>query len=238
MVYSHFAQYYDLLYQAQGKDYEREACRLHRLIQQYKRSPGNRLLDVGCGTGEHLRYLQAFYQVAGVDASPEMLQVAQRKLPGVKLHQGDMRTFRLDSLFDVVLCLFGSIGYVETEEGLRQAVENMKRHLVAGGILVIEPWLGPEEAEDGYTHLVVAEERERKVVRVGHTRVRGTLSEIQFHFVIADRSGIEHFEERHRLGLFREEEYRRAMERSGLQVFHEEEGLSGRGIYVGRLSSL
>ena len=86
MGYERFAQYYDLLYKAQGKDYEREACRLHRLIQRYKTSQGKRLLDVGCGTGEHLRYLRAFYQVEGVDASAEMLQVAQRKLPEVHFY--------------------------------------------------------------------------------------------------------------------------------------------------------
>ncbi len=210
MKYSSFAQYYDLLYRAQGKDCEREACRLHRVIQQYKTSPGNRLLDVGCGTGEHLRYLRAFYQVEGVDSSAEMLHVAQHKLPEVSLYQGDMRTFRLRARFDVV-CLFGSIGYVETREGLRQAVANMKRHLVKGGVMVIEPWLGPQEIEDGRTHVVVAEGAECKVVRIGYTRIRGHLSEIRFHFVVADKAGIE---------------------QSGLQIFYDPEGLSGRGVYT------
>lgn len=31
MLYGRFASFYDMLYRAQGKDYEREACRLHRL---------------------------------------------------------------------------------------------------------------------------------------------------------------------------------------------------------------
>ncbi len=233
MEYSGFAQYYDLLYRAQGKDYEREACRLHRVIQQYKTSPGNRLLDVGCGTGEHLRYLRAFYQVEGVDSSAEMLQVAQHKLPEVSFYQGDMRTFRLRARFDVVVCLFGSIGYVETREGLRQAVANMKRHLVKGGVMVIEPWLGPQEIEDGRTHVVVAEGAECKVVRIGYTRIRGHLAEIRFHFVVADKAGIEHFEEVHRLGLFSHREYEEALEQSGLQIFYDPEGLSGRGAYIG-----
>ena len=236
MGYGRFARYYDLIYLAQGKDYEREACRLHRLVQRHKTSSGNRLLDVGCGTGEHLRYLRAFYQVEGVDLSAEMLQVAREKLPGVSFYQSDMRFFQLERQYDTVVCLFGSIGYVETAEGLRQAVENMRRHLVEGGVLVIEPWLGPDEIEDGHTHVVVAEEAERKVVRIGHTRVRGKISEIQFHFVIADRAGVEHFEERHRLGLFSRREYEEALEQSGLQVFYEPEGLSGRGVYVGRVS--
>ncbi len=232
MIYGRFAAYYDLLYQSQGKDYEREACRLHRLIQRYKRSSGNRLLDVGCGTGEHLRYLRAFYQVQGVDRSPEMLHIARQKLPEVEFHLGDMRSFHLEKTFDVIVCLFGSIGYVETYEGLRQAIENMKRHLSQDGILIIEPWFGPEEIENGHTHLAVVEERERKVVRIGYTHVQGKCSEIRFHFVIADRRGIDAFEENHRLGLFTEEEYRQAIEGAGLRVFCEE-GLFNRGVYVG-----
>ncbi len=236
MSYGRFAQYYDLLYRAQGKDYEREACRLHRVIQRYKQTPGHRLLEVGCGTGEHLRYLQAFYQVQGVDLSPEMLQVARAKLPDVKCHQGDMRAFRIDDRFDAVVCLFGSIGYVETYAGLQQAIANMRRHLSPGGVLVIEPWLAPGEIEDGRTHVVVAEEDAYKVVRLGYTRVRQRRSEIHFHFAVADQTGIYAFDEQHTLGLFTDEQYRIALQESGLCVFYEAQGLSDRGLYIGVLA--
>ena len=232
MRYTHFARYYDSLYRAQGKDYEREACRLHRLIQQHKTSPGHHLLDVGCGTGEHLRYLQAFYQVEGLDASEEMLAVARRKLPHVPFHLGDMRSFQLDARFDAITCLFGTIGYVETWEGLCQAVDTMYRHLAPGGVLIIEPWLGPEEISDGRPHLTVADEPERKIVRLGHTRVRGRISEVHFHFAIADRGGIHHHEEIHRLGLFTQDEYTRALEMAGLHVTYNPQGIADRGVYI------
>lgn len=107
---------------------------------------------------------------------------------------------------------------------MEQAIENMRRHLVEGGVLVIEPWLGPGEIKDGCTHVVMAEEAERKVVRVGYTRVQDNLSEIRFHFVVADRTGIEHFEELHRLGLFSGREYEKALAQNGLRVFYEPEG--------------
>ena len=233
--YGDFASYYDALYLAQGKNYELEACRLHRLIQKYKTSTGNRLLDVGCGTGEHLRHLKDFYSVEGVDISSEMLRVARNKLRGVPLHQGDMRTFRLGKVFDAVVCLFGSIGYVESLSGLQQAVENMRRHMAGGGVLVIEPWLGPDDLQDGRTHLVVAESQGRKIVRIAHTSVRNGVSEILFHFVVADADGVRYFEERHRLGLFRPAEYREALEKSGLQVLYDTDGISGRGVYIGYL---
>ncbi len=234
MVYREFARYYDSIYRAQGKDYEREACRLVRLIRRYGGAPEGRLLDVACGTGEHLRHLRAFYHVEGLDASEEMLALARTKLPGVPLHLGDMRSFDLGTRFHVVTCLFGSIGYVETPAGLEAAVTNMARHLAPGGVLVLEPWLGPGDIEDGRTHVAVAEEPDRKIVRVGVTRVRGRTSEVLFHFVVADREGIRHFEERHRLGLFTREEYEAAMRAAGLEVFYDEEGLTGRGAYVAR----
>ena len=233
MFHEQFAQYYDKIYLAQGKDYEKEVCRLHRLVQQYKRSPGHRLLDVGCGTGEHLRYLRYFYHVEGVDISTEMLAIAREKLPGVPFHQGDMRTFDLGTKFDVVTCLFGTIGYVETLDGLQQAVENMGRHLTPGGVLVIEPWLGPGAVQDGRTHVVVVNEPDEKVVRIGVTRVQGNISEIQFHFAVATREGIQTFEERHRLGLFKPEAYVAAFRKCGLEVYFDEQGISGRGIYIG-----
>ncbi len=238
MLYGEFARYYDSIYRAQGKDYEREACRLYRFVRRYKCSPGDRLLDVGCGTGEHLRYLQAFFRVEGVDASEDMLMVAREKLPDVPLHRGDMRTFNLEAGFDVVVCLFGSIGYVENWDGLCRAIENMGRHLLPGGVLLIEPWFGPTEIEDGHTHVTVAEGAGCKVVRVGLARVKGRVSEILFHFVVAEREGISAFEERHRLGLFTGSEYKGAMSRCGLEVYFDEEGLSGRGLYIGRRDQL
>ncbi len=235
MPYTEFARYYDKIYRAQGKDYEREACRLHRLIQQYKQSSGNRLLDVGCGTGEHLRYLRSFYRVQGVDISAEMLARAKEKLSDVPLHQGDMRTFRLNTQFDVIVSLFGTIGYAETLSGLQEAVQNMVRHVRPGGVVLIEPWLEPGQIEDGRTHVVVSEEENEKVVRIGLTRIQGRLSEISFHFVIASAEGIRHFEEQHRLGLFTREEYKHIMQKCGLKVHFDKVGLSGRGMYVGQL---
>ena len=234
MVYGNFARYYDAIYLAQGKDYEREACRLHQLVRRYGRSGGNRLLDVACGTGEHLRYLRDVYRVEGLDASEAMLAVAREKLPDVPFHLGDMRTFDLGASYDVVTCLFGSIGYVETVEGLQQAVATMARHLVPGGVLVLEPWLGPEDIEDGRTHVAVAQTPEGHIVRVGVTRVHDRISDIRFHFVVADREGIHSFEERHRLGLFTREEYEDALRAAGLEVFYDEAGLADRAVFLGR----
>ncbi len=51
-----------------------------------------------------------------------------------------MLDFELGKQFDVVTCLFSSIGYVQTVPNLRRAIQNMSDHLKPGGVLMIEPW--------------------------------------------------------------------------------------------------
>ena len=65
--YSRLAEYYDLLYGS--KDYGAEVDKIHQLIQKYKTSPDNDLLDVACGTGRHAEHLKKHYNVTGLDNS-------------------------------------------------------------------------------------------------------------------------------------------------------------------------
>src|SRR3712207_7289123 len=48
------------------------------------------------------------------------------RYPDVRFHQGDMTDFDLGRRFDVVVCLFSAIGYVLTEERLRQTLANFR----------------------------------------------------------------------------------------------------------------
>jgi SAM-dependent methyltransferase len=68
---------------------------------------GQRLLDVGCGTGHHLADLrQRGFNVTGVDGSGEMLTHARRINPDVELVQSDVARLPFDDAsFDIVLCV-------------------------------------------------------------------------------------------------------------------------------------
>jgi ubiquinone/menaquinone biosynthesis C-methylase UbiE len=57
-MYSNAAKYYDDIYASVGKDYPAEANIVRKFIQKYKQSDGDRLLDVGCGTGIHANLLR------------------------------------------------------------------------------------------------------------------------------------------------------------------------------------
>ena len=108
------------------------------------------LLDVACGTGEHLRLVRpAFAHVEGVDVEPDMLAVARAKLPDVVFTEADMRTFDLGRTFDAVTCLFSSVGYMADVGELRAAVARMAAHLAPGGVLVIDGWIRPDAWRPG-----------------------------------------------------------------------------------------
>jgi SAM-dependent methyltransferase len=230
-LFSRSARIYDAIY-ASIRDYPREAAQLDELIQE--RRPGARtLLDVACGTAAHLEHLARGYEVAGLDLDPEMLAVARERLPNVRFHEFDMAEFDLGRQFDVVVCMSSSIGYVQTEERLRAAIASMARHLEPGGVVVVEPWIEPDRWQDGHLGSVFVDDPELKIARMNVSTSRDTTSIVEFHYLVATPGGVEHYTERHELGLFTVQQQLDAFRAAGLDVQHDPEGPMGRGLYVG-----
>ncbi len=212
------ADVYDQIYAAAGKDYAAEAAAVTDLIRQ--RNPGAAsVLDVACGTGEHLRHLQdLFAHVEGVELAESMRAVAAAKLPQTVIHAGDMRTFALHRSFDAVVCLFSAIGYLRDTDELQAAVVQMAAHLAPGGVLVVEPWFTPEQYHDGAVGHLVAEQDGRTVVRMSHSRRDGHLSLMDMYYLVGDSGGVRFWTETHEMGLFTIEEYRHALALAGLET--------------------
>jgi SAM-dependent methyltransferase len=228
-VFSRSARIYDAIY-ASIRDYPREAAELDRLIQE--RRPGAlTLLDVACGTGAHLEHLTG-YEVEGLDLDQKMLAVARERLPNVPFHEGDMASFDLGKRFDAVVCMFSSIGYVRTEERLRSAIGSMGRQLEPGGVLVVEPWLSPEDWLDRHVGAVFVDDPELKIARMNVGEREGNVSMFVFEYLVGTPDGIDRFSERHELGLFTVEQYLEAFRAAGLEADHDPEGPMGRGLYI------
>ncbi len=230
-MFSRSARFYDALYS--WKDYPAETTRLRELIAV--RVPHARtLLDVACGTGIHLADLAEDYDVEGVDLDPEMLAIARERVPIVRLHEGDMVDLDLGREFDVVTCLFSSIGYAVTRERLDQAAKSLARHVAPGGLLIVEPWITPDAWSPDVFALFV-DEPGLKIARMNaQTPLADDTVTIDFHYLVATPDGVEHFTESHTTGMFTDEDYRAAFEAAGLEVELDEKGLMGRGLYLGR----
>jgi SAM-dependent methyltransferase len=226
-------RFYDAIYS--WKDYAAEAERLKRSIAEHKRSPGRALLDVACGTGGHVPYLRDDFAYEGLDLDPGMLALARDRYPDIPFHQGNMLDFDLGRTFDVVACLFSSIGYARTVPVLRQAIANLARHVAPGGVLVIEPFFTPENWVPGQPHATFVDQPDLKVARINTSGVdaTGRIAILDFHYLVGTPAGVEHFSEHHELGLFSEADHRAAFAAAGLAVTYDAEGLIGRGEYIG-----
>src|SRR5512134_552654 len=103
--------------------------------------PGQRVLDVACGTGVLAREAAARTGptgfVAGLDPSPGMLEVAAHLAPAVDWRQGVAESLPFpDHSFDAVVCQFGLMFFRDRREALRQAV----RVLTPDGCLAVAVW--------------------------------------------------------------------------------------------------
>jgi SAM-dependent methyltransferase len=100
--------------------------------------PGTRLLHVGCGTGTALELAaQSGAEVAGLDASVDMLKVARDRLPDADLRVADAAELPYDrGCFDQVMA-FDAIQYTEPPA---VAVAELARVTRPGGSVVIGLW--------------------------------------------------------------------------------------------------
>lgn len=230
-MYTKSAAFYDALYGF--KNYPAEAAQLHALIQRHKRSPANRLLDVACGTGRHLEALKVHgYQGEGLDLDSNLLAIARARNPEMSFHRADMIDFDLGATFDIVTCLFSSIGYVKSIQRLGHAIANMARHLVPGGVLIVEPWFWPGFPLERIGQISV-DLPELKLARIVNTQIVGDIYVAHFHYLIGKPDGVDYLVERHELGLFSHEQHRAALQNAGLQTTHDPRGLIGRGLWIG-----
>lgn len=241
--YGRLARWYDPLYGALGKDPVDEARGLLGLVDGLGITPTS-LLDVACGTGAHLaRFAEDVDDCVGVDLSPAMLAVARDRLGDrVPLHEADMRTLDLGRSFDVVTCLFSAIGHVEDGAELDAAVAAMARHVAPGGVLLVEPWLQPDDVyaaarqPGGYRSVETAETEHGVVTRVIRSHVDGDALVLRFGWAVADHDGVVTLQERFRMPLFTRTRYLAAVTAAGLEESwrQPDELVMGRGLLVGR----
>jgi ubiquinone/menaquinone biosynthesis C-methylase UbiE len=103
--------------------------------------PGQRLIDVGCGTG---RWIKATGGI-GVDLSEEMLAHAQA--PGRIVQADALRLPFASGIADVVLCSL-TLGYLFPA---RAAVNEMRRVTRPGGVVIVTD-VHPEAISRGWKH--------------------------------------------------------------------------------------
>jgi SAM-dependent methyltransferase len=222
---------YDLIYA--NKDYAGEAAKLKAIIDARLKSGGNDLLEAACGTGSYIGPLSEHFVVDGFDLAAEQVAEAQKRFPDKHIFQADMTDFETDKTYDVVACLFSSIGYLTTKEELDKAIANMARATKPGGLVLVEPWLHSRMFKSGHVSVESNSNEKMAVSRVGVSSQEGNVSVLSMHHMVGTADGVEHFMETHRLAMHSDEDFADAFAKAGLQLEIDPEGLTGRRLCIG-----
>lgn len=135
MNYDDFADLYDHQYDLYRDD-------LHFYAGVAERA-GGPVLEVGAGTGRVTAFLtRRGVDVVGLEPSGRMIERGQVRAAkeGLNLHfqQGDARTFRLETRFQMVIAPFNALMHLYTPNEQLQALENLHAHLITGGQLIFD----------------------------------------------------------------------------------------------------
>ncbi|MCS7004408.1 MAG: class I SAM-dependent methyltransferase [Cytophagales bacterium] len=183
--------YYHLLYEHRN-DGEAEFF-LRNLIYKLRWLPTYKILDVGCGKGRHARFLNAQgFDVTGIDLSPESIAY-NKTFENERLHfeVWDMRKPYAKNRFDVVLNLFTSFGYFETEEEHIQTLQAFSQALRSEGSVIID-FMNVHKV----IRTLVTEEYLRRGNVLFHIRRYIQNGFIVKEIVLEDQDTVHHFQEK------------------------------------------
>ena len=128
------ARQYDDWYQSSKNRFiaELEDQLVLRLLEPVR---GERILDIGCGTGRHLlMFAELGLDITGLDASPHMLGIAQKKLGHrVDLHEGLAEELPFeDNSFDIAT-MITTLEFVEdAQKALQEACRVAESRIFLG----------------------------------------------------------------------------------------------------------
>lgn len=229
------AAWYDAIY-ADVVDYDATAERIDASVRRYLGDGPVTLLDVACGTGRFIESLGRFgrYTLQGTDLDPRMLAVARQRLPDVPLTEADMAELSLGQTFDVVTCLGSSLPAVGGTDRLNQAIYRLAAHLKPAGIMIIEGFIHPDDWEDGRLSANFVDRPDLKIARMVRSSRRDDLAVMDMQYLIATPESTQQFVERHELGLYTDDDWKRAFGGAGLHASKDATGLLNRATWLAR----
>jgi SAM-dependent methyltransferase len=222
-LYNELAEYYFFI-----ENKHRNISHDISLVKQYlPRNSKPALLDIGCGTGEHLElFRKDGFKCTGIDASEEMIKVAKlRNGVGVSYDLKNMLDIDYYQKFDVTVCLFGSFNYILSNHDVDTVFYNTYRALKPGGIAFFEVWNAyplHRIEEKGLGHVSTTYYKETKIerdrgFRLVEKRPR-TIVDVFYRYAIHNSGTLKYLDDKHRMRAYYQKEIERIIRDGGFKI--------------------
>ncbi len=185
------------------------------------------ILDLGCGTGEHLNSLNKYgFSCTGIDNSKTMLEVAEKKSnKRIEFINSEIYDFDYYEKFDIIMSMYGSMDYLTEEEPMEKLLWNSWRALKPNGICIFEIWNAPPLSEIKKKPLSYVSTTEKKGIKI--VRERGfslvennenkTLVKVNFRYNVTSLLKNEVIEDDHIMRAFTVEEISKLLDNNGFE---------------------
>ena len=225
MIFNRYAKYYDIFYGK--KNYKKECNFLEEIFKEYMGYKPKTILDLGCGTGGHIIPLtERGYRMTGVDASLNMLRLAQEKCNRnrikAKLCNARLQTFELKKKFDIIICMFSTMDYVVRDSEVTKTLKNIINHMKKNSLFIFDFWneeavqryYSPSRKKLFYSNGKIIERRSRtKIFPSKHT------CEVNYTCTLKqNRHLINRFKEKHTVRYFAVDEIIQFLQNAGFIV--------------------
>ncbi len=189
------------------------------------------ICDLCCGTGEVTERLSEMgYDMIGVDASVDMLGIAQRKQFRRAARRGeaagsdilylnqDVRAFELYGTVRAIVCTCDSINYITEREDLLAVFRLVNNYLDPGGLFLFDSNL-PEKYETIGNQVIAENRREGSFIWQNQYDPTARKNEYDLTIFLPERNGLySKHEETHVQRAWTVEELENTLEEAGLQV--------------------
>ena len=117
---------YEAMYQS-FVNYDQEYTFYKSILDKYN---CNSVVEIGAGTGNlAYRFSKDNFEYTGIDYSEDMLSIAQKKYPELKLIHGDMRNFKLPKKTDAAIITGRTTSYIISNKDFHDALTSISNNL-------------------------------------------------------------------------------------------------------------
>jgi len=216
LMYNKLAKYTDLLYTT--KNYKKEVDFILKIIKKNK-IKGKTLIDIACGSGNHLKLFQKKgYKVYGVDSNKGMLKLTKKNVPKIRLYNQDMRKLNLKIKADVIICMFNSINYNMNYTQFKSTLKNFYNHLNKGGIVIFDSLFTKDNWMEGYFDIQQFTSKKVNICKTNKSSSKNSIGYLDQVYIIYDHGKRRIFKNINKIFIFDKYKIKKMMEKIGFKT--------------------